>query len=71
MDVRSGWCLFVGEREAPAGEITKASRVAEDFHRSIADLGDHGLSLDMGDGDEDGEEEERGAALPHRARDTQ
>lgn len=49
VDVRSGWCLFVGEREAPAGEITKAGRVAEDFNRSIADFNDHGPSLGRSD----------------------
>jgi hypothetical protein len=32
VDVRSGLRLFVGERDAPAGEITKTGRVAEDFN---------------------------------------
>jgi hypothetical protein len=49
MDVRSGWRLLVGEREAPAGEITEAGRVAEDLNRSSADFNDHGPSLDRGD----------------------
>lgn len=49
VDVSSGWRFFIGEREAPAGKITKASRVAEDLNYSIADFDDHGPSLDRSD----------------------
>jgi hypothetical protein len=42
----SRWHLCVGQRKAPAGEITKSGRVAEYLDRSIPDLDGYCSSFD-------------------------